>query len=125
MNKKAASTGLFVLIILGALFFRLYLLDVRPMHHDEANQAVKFGSLLEKGEYRYDRNDHHGPSLYYLTLPFAWIFSGTTFASITESILRFVPVAFGIGFILLILLLKNGFSQGVLLFAGLFSAISP
>ena len=125
MNKKAASTGLFVLIILGALFFRLYLLDVRPMHHDEANQAVKFGSLLEKGEYRYDRNDHHGPSLYYLTLPFAWIFSGTTFASITESILRFVPVAFGIGFILLLLLLKNGFSQRGILFAGLFAAISP
>ena len=36
-------------------------LDVRPMHHDEANQAVKFGALLERGEYRYDAHDHHGP----------------------------------------------------------------
>jgi hypothetical protein len=42
------------------------------MHHDEANQAVRFGILLETGEYRYDRHDHHGPTLYYLTLPFAW-----------------------------------------------------
>ena len=42
------------------------------MHHDEANQAVKFGALLETGEYRYDRTDHHGPTLYYLTLPAAW-----------------------------------------------------
>ena len=39
------------------------------MHHDEANQAVKFGALLERGEYRYDAHDHHGPTLYYLTLP--------------------------------------------------------
>ena len=46
-------------------------LDVRPMHHDEANQAVKFGALLERGEYRYDAHDHHGPTLYYLSLPAA------------------------------------------------------
>ena len=46
---------------------------VRPMHHDEANQAVRFGRLLETGEYRYDRRDHHGPTLYYLTLPVAWL----------------------------------------------------
>ena len=43
------------------------------MHHDEANQAVKFGALLETGAYQYDRNDHHGPTLYYLTLPSAWL----------------------------------------------------
>ena len=43
------------------------------MHHDEANQAVKFGALLERGEYRYDAHDHHGPTLYYLTLPSAWL----------------------------------------------------
>ena len=43
------------------------------MHHDEANQAIKFGDLLERGEYRYDSRDHHGPTLYYLTLPFAWL----------------------------------------------------
>lgn len=117
--------GLFLLIILGALLSRLLLLGVRPMHHDEANQAVKFGNLLEKGEYRYDRNDHHGPSLYYLTLPFAWIFSGTTFASTDEFTLRFVPAAFGVGLILLLLLLKNGLNQGAVIFAGLFAAISP
>jgi len=125
MNRIRALRGLFLLIVLGALLFRLLLLDVRPMHHDEANQAVKFGNLLEKGEYRYDRNDHHGPSLYYLTLPFAWISSGTTFASINEFTLRLVPVAFGIGFILLLFLLKGGLSLEASVFAGLFAAISP
>ena len=60
--------GALVAIALAAgLALRLARLDVRPMHHDEANQAVKFGALLERGEYRYDAHDHHGPTLYYLT----------------------------------------------------------
>ena len=29
------------------LALRLARLDVRPMHNDEANQAIKFGALLE------------------------------------------------------------------------------
>ena len=66
------SAGALVAIALAAgLALRLARLDVRPMHHDEANQAVKFGALLERGEYRYDFHDHHGPTLYYLTLPSA------------------------------------------------------
>ena len=68
----AAAAVLVVTIALAAgLVLRLARLDVRPMHHDEANQAVKFGALLERGEYAYDAQDHHGPTLYYLTLPFA------------------------------------------------------
>ena len=68
MNKAAFSVVAAGAVVLG-LAFRLAWLDLRPMHHDEANQAVRFGQLLETGEYRYDRNDHHGPTLYYLTLP--------------------------------------------------------
>ena len=47
MNNKTVFRGVFLLVILGAFLFRLVLLDLRPMHHDEANQAVKFGNLLE------------------------------------------------------------------------------
>ena len=36
---------------------------------DEANQAWKAGELLETGRYQYDPEDHHGPSLYWFTLP--------------------------------------------------------
>lgn len=125
MNNKTVFRGVFLLVILGAFLFRLVLLDLRPMHHDEANQAVKFGNLLEKGEYHYDKNDHHGPSLYYLSLPIAWIFSGTKFASINEFTLRLIPVAFGVGLILLLLLLKGGLCREAVVFAGLFAAISP
>ena len=62
------------------------------MHHDEANQAVKFGALLERGEYRYDARDHHGPTLYYLTLPAAWLRGQHTLASLDEGTLRGVTV---------------------------------
>lgn len=125
MNKKTALYGLFILVVLGALLFRLIQLDLRPMHHDEANQAVKFGILLEKGEYRYDRTEHHGPSLYYLSLPFAWVASGTSFSSLNEGTLRLLPAILGVGIILLFLLLKDGISFESAVFAGVFAAVSP
>jgi len=124
MNKKAFAV-LFGIILLIALFFRLSQLELRPMHHDEANQAVKFGNLLEKGEYKYDRFDHHGPSLYYLTLPFAWVLSGNDFSNLTEGVLRFVPSLFGVGLILFLLLLKDSLSLKSILFSALFISISP
>jgi uncharacterized protein (TIGR03663 family) len=125
MNKKTALYGLFLLAVLGALLFRLFQLDLRPMHHDEANQAVKFGILLEHGEYRYDRTEHHGPTLYYLSLPFAWIASGTSFSVLSEVTLRLLPVIFGVGIILLFLLFKDGLSLAVVVFSGIFAALSP
>ncbi len=64
-------TGLVLAVFLAALAVRLVRLNLRPMHHDEANQAVKFGQLLESGRYVYDRNEHHGPTLYYFSLPAA------------------------------------------------------
>ena len=95
------------------------------MHHDEANQAVRFGQLLETGEYRYDRNDHHGPTLYYLTLPAAWARGQTTLASLDERTLRVVPALFGAGFILLLPLMARGLGRGAVAAAQLLAALSP
>ena len=53
----------------GALAVRLPRLDLRPMHCDEANQAMRAGLLLETGRYHYDPQEHHGPSLYFAALP--------------------------------------------------------
>jgi len=84
------------LIVLFALFVRLHRLDHRVMHGDEANQAVKAGVLLETGHYRFDPQDHHGPTLYYLTLPLAWLKGETTLAALTERTVRTVPVIAGV-----------------------------
>jgi uncharacterized protein (TIGR03663 family) len=100
-------------------------LDRRPMHHDEANQAVKFGALLERGEYRYDAFDHHGPTLYYLTLPAATLRGQATLASLDEWTLRGVTAAFGAVTILLLPLLTNGIGRAASVAGAWLLALSP
>ena len=123
MNKTAFG-GLFLIVLCGAVLLRGPGLGLRPMHHDEANQAVKFGLLLEKGEYRYDPADHHGPALYYLTLPIAWAAGKPTLASLDEVTLRFLPVLFGVGMILLLLIFVKDLGRPAVLLAGLCAALS-
>jgi uncharacterized protein (TIGR03663 family) len=123
--KKKTFAYLFILVLVFGLFVRLYRVDLRPMHHDEANQAYKFGELLEKGEYRYDPADHHGPTLYYLSLPFAWLNGQKTYADLTENTLRGVTVFFG-WLVLLILLAAGKYLKATEKFwAAAFLSVSP
>ena len=108
-----------------ALGLRLVALDARPMHHDEANQAVKFGELLESGDYRYDPDDHHGPSLYYLTLPAAWLRGQAALSDLDEGTLRGVTALFGAGLILLLPLMAAGIGRPAAAAAALLIAVSP
>jgi uncharacterized protein (TIGR03663 family) len=113
-----------VALVLG-LGLRTVGLDRRPMHHDEANQAVKFGVLLETGAYRYDRTDHHGPTLYYLTLPVAWLRGQATLASLDERTVRIVPALFGTGLLVLFLSLTSRLGRGAVAGAVALAAVSP
>jgi uncharacterized protein (TIGR03663 family) len=122
---RAVAGALVAVALAAALALRGARLDVRPMHHDEANQALKFGDLLERGEYRYDYHDHHGPTLYYLTLPSAWLSGRQTFASLDEATLRRVPVVFGAATILLLPLLAAGIGRTATAVAALLMALSP
>jgi uncharacterized protein (TIGR03663 family) len=108
-----------------ALAVRVIGLDARPMHHDEANQAVKFGALLETGDYRYDPSDHHGPTLYYLTLLSAWARGQATLAAIDERTVRIVPAIFGASLILLFGLLAGGLGRPAVATAAGLAALSP
>jgi len=123
--SKTAFRGLFLVVLCGAAWLRVPGLGLRPMHHDEANQAVKFGLLLEKGEYRYDPVDHHGPTLYYLTLPIAWAAGKPTLASLDESTLRFLPVLFGLGILLSFLFFAKDIGRPAVLAAAICAALSP
>ena len=106
MNRARVLFAAAMLAILAlAAAFRLPRLAQRPMHADEANQAVKAGRLYETGKYEYDTTDHHGPSLYWLTLP-SLAFSGAKdLAGSREVAYRIVPVIFGLGLIPLALAL--------------------
>jgi uncharacterized protein (TIGR03663 family) len=116
---------LVALALTAAIALRGARLDERPMHHDEANQAIKFGDLLERGDYRYDYRDHHGPTLYYLTLPSAWVGGRHTLASLDEVTLRRVPVVFGVATILLLPLLSAGIGRSATAAAAVLMALSP
>ncbi len=122
---SAAFVGVVLAALALALALRLARADLRPMHHDEANQAVKFGELLETGDYRYDRHDHHGPTLYYLTLPAAWLRGQHTLAALDERTLRAVPAVFGTALLLLFLPLARGLGRGAVAAAALLAAVSP
>ena len=122
---RATAGALVALALTAGLALRTARLDERPMHHDEANQAVKFGALLERGEYRYDARDHHGPTLYYLTLPSAWLRGQHTLASLDERTLRGVPAVFGAATILLLPLLFTGIGRTAGVTAAMLMALSP
>jgi uncharacterized protein (TIGR03663 family) len=123
--SKRAFASLFLAVFILAVSLRTARLDLRPMHHDEANQAIKFGQLLEKGEYRYDPSDHHGPSLYYITLPFARVLSGASVADLSEKTLRLVTGSFGLGTIFLLLLFIPMMGRAAVAWASLALAVSP
>jgi len=114
-----------LLITAGALALRFPALDQRPMHADESVHAVKFLGLWHDGVYRYDPNEYHGPSLYYATLPLAWLSSARLPSELSDATLRLVPVCFGVGLILLLAFLADGLGRPAVLFAGLFTAVSP
>ncbi len=123
--SRAVFWGVLVAAIALGLGFRLADPGARPMHHDEANQAVRFGTLLETGEYRYDPHDHHGPTLYYLTLPFAYARGQRTLAALDERTIRMVPAVFGAGVLLLFVALRRGIGRTAVGAAAALAAISP
>ena len=117
-----------VLVLIAGLALALWplCLDERPMHNDEAVNGIKFGQLWEHGGYKYDPNEHHGPSLYYATLALNRLTGAPTdFARFTESRLRLTTVVFGVGLILLLLLISNGLGRTATFWAALFTAVSP
>ncbi len=117
-----AAAMLAILAVAAAM--RLPRLDLRPMHADEANQAVKTGQLYETGKYDYDAKDHHGPSLYWLTLPSLAVGGAKDLADSREVQYRIVPALFGIGLIGLLLLLTDGLGKTAVAASALLMAIS-
>jgi len=117
---------LILLVAVGALAFRLPRLEQRPMHTDEAVHARKLGTLIEDGIYEYNPEEYHGPTIYYFSLPFVWLSGARTYAEIPNEVpLRIAPVVFGVGLILLLLLMRDGLGRGAMVCAAVLTAVSP
>lgn len=113
------------LVALAALWLRTHDLDRRPMHADEANQAVKTGELLEHGRYAFDPHDHHGPTLYYFALPIAWLRGQTTLAALDETTVRLVPALVGTVGVLLLFVLALPLGHWTALASAALMAVAP
>lgn len=123
MNRWSALAVL--LAVTGALALRAPKLSVRPLHNDEAVNALKAAELWQHGRYAYDPDEYHGPVLHYATLPFLWLSGSRDAAHLNDATLRFAPVAFGVGLILLLLLFADGLGRHAIAWAALFIAVSP
>jgi uncharacterized protein (TIGR03663 family) len=123
MNRWGALALL--LAFAGALAFRLPQLDTRPLHNDEAVNAIKVSELWKGGRYVYDPDEYHGPTLHYATLPFLWLSGAKSSDDLPDWTLRLAPVVFGAGLILLLPLFADGLGRQGLLWSALFTAISP
>lgn len=113
------------LVLLTGFGLRYDGLAARPMHADEANQAVKLGALIERGEYRFDPHDHHGPTLYYFARIVAWVAGERTLAELSEVTVRLTPALFGTLAIALAGLLARPLGRGPALAVAALLAVSP
>ncbi len=123
MNRWSAWAVL--LIIAGALALRVPRLATRPLHNDEAVNAIKVSELWQHGHYSYDPDEYHGPALHYATLPFLWLSEARNSDELNDATLRLAPVAFGAALILLLLLFMDGLGRPAVVWTALFTAVSP
>ncbi|MCD6394788.1 MAG: TIGR03663 family protein, partial [Planctomycetes bacterium] len=115
---------LILAVTLAAAAIRLPRLAQRPMHTDEAIHAYKFGTLLEAGEYVYNPDEYHGPTLNYFTMLPAKLCGQKTYQQINEFTLRVVPVAFGILLVLLAIGVADGMGRPAAIMAAILTAVS-
>ncbi len=106
-------------ILLLAFALRVYALEMKPLHHDEGVNGFFLTNLLRQGRYAYDPANYHGPTLYYITLPFVALFGLHTF------VIRLVPSLFGVGVVWLVLALRRYVGTVAALVAALLVAVSP
>ncbi len=108
-----------VAVLLVAAALRLYALEMKPLHHDEGVNGYFLTNLVRQGRYAYDPANYHGPTLYYLTLPFVAAAGLSTFA------VRLVPALFGVGLVWLVLGLRRWIGAVAALAAAALVAVSP
>jgi uncharacterized protein (TIGR03663 family) len=114
-----------LLAALLALGLRTVQLDSRPMHNDEAVNAIKFRNLWDGAGYRYDPVEFHGPTLAYSTLVWEKLTLAGNFARFSEARLRSLTALFGVGLVLLLFLVSDGLGPKATLAAALLTAVSP
>ena len=120
-----------VAILFVAAVLRLYDLDLVPLHHDEGVNGNFLTRLVREGQYRYDPENYHGPTIYYFSAFIPWLFRffvGTAAQDkygLNTITIRLIPALFGLATVWLVLLLRRNLGAIGTLAAATLIAISP
>ncbi len=106
--------------LLPAAFLRFVRLTERPFHHDEGVNGWFFLRLWTEGHYRYDPANYHGPTLYFLSLPAAWLAGGPS-----DALLRGVAAAVSLATVGLLAALAGPLGRSGAVAAALLLGVSP
>ncbi len=117
MEKKIALV--FAFIIAFGLGLRLFLIETRPLHHDEGVNGHFIDQILNGNNWRYNPKNYHGPLPFYLMALAIAIFGNNVFA------LRLMPALFGSLMPLLLLPMRKRLGNTGFLFASFFLLFSP
>lgn len=124
---RASAIGI---LLIGALL-RLYHLSLVPLHHDEGVNGLFLKYLVSDGYYRYDPENYHGPTLYYLSAIIPWISrlllgneAGEKYG-LTIFTIRLIPALLGVLTIWLVLSLRKQIGDVGALAAAALLAVSP
>jgi uncharacterized protein (TIGR03663 family) len=117
--EKPICAIVFILAVIVAILLRFDQIGVKPFHHDEGVNSHFLLNLADRGEYRYDPNNYHGPTLYYFALVALRVFGKTDFA------LRFMPALFGVLSVLMVWLLRKRLGPVGTPVAAFLMALSP
>lgn len=111
--------AIFIVAVLLAAWLRFHQLDIKPFHHDEGVNSHFLLKLADYGDYKYNPENYHGPTLYYFALVAMWLFGRTDFA------LRATPALFGVVMVLALWLLRQRIGRIGTAAAALAIALSP
>ncbi|HEX5083737.1 MAG TPA: flippase activity-associated protein Agl23 [Blastocatellia bacterium] len=118
--EKIICVIAFILAMIVAVWLRFDQIGVKPFHHDEGvNSHFLLTLAAPQGSYRYNPENYHGPTLYYIALPALLVFGKTDFA------LRFTPALFGVLSVLMVWLLRKHLGPIGTPVAAFMMALSP
>jgi uncharacterized protein (TIGR03663 family) len=78
-NKIKKIDWLFVSLMAAAIFFHLFMLGVRPPHHDEGINGWFADQMTFHGCYKYDPSNYHGPLHFYTVFLFQTLIGRSSF----------------------------------------------
>jgi len=117
--EKLVCAIVFILAVIVAAWLRFDQIGVKPFHHDEGVNSHFLLNLANHGEYKYNPENYHGPTLYYFALLALRVFG------VNDLALRFTPALFGVLTVLMVWLLRRHLGSIGTPVAAFLMALSP